>query len=92
VTLPLLTGVQTLEAGGSVVVRPENAALKLVIITGTGCTADVSRVDRWDATAHTTGSENAEDTIPANTRQSVEIDWPYYLITATGGALRYALI
>jgi len=89
--LPLLTGVQTLAAGTAIVVRPENAALKLTIITGAGCVASVSRVDSPTATAHTTGV-NAETDIPQNTRESYEVDWPYFRISAAGGSLRYALI
>ncbi|MGQ0816367.1 MAG: hypothetical protein ACT4O1_18210 [Gemmatimonadota bacterium] len=86
----LLTGVQTLAAGEGAVIAAY-PGIRLAVITDTGCTATLSRVDAAGATAHTTGSKNQE-TIAADTRRVVDIDWPFIRLSAAGGPLRYALV
>ena len=62
----------------------------LTVITGTGATATVSRVDDDEAEEHTTGTENAF-TVAAETRTVTQVDWPFYLVSVADGSCRVAL-
>jgi hypothetical protein len=61
---------------------------QLTIITGAGCTATYSLVDNIREDDHDTATD---DTVPANTLEVVSINWPFILLSAAGGPLRYAL-
>ena len=61
---------------------------KLTIIAGAGATASVSRVDLPDATAHTTGAQNTEPDVTANTRITIDVDWPFFYVSSAGGPSR----
>lgn len=64
---------------------------KITIITGAGATATYSRVDSMDAVAHTTGVENGT-TVPANTKETIDVDWPFFRVSVAGGTCRVGAI
>jgi len=80
----------TLAASGAVNVDARGFR-NLTIITATGATATVSRVDSMAATGHTTGTENSF-TVAQNTKTVTAVDWPYFRISSAGAGLRYALV
>lgn len=61
---------------------------KLTIETGAGCTATWSRVDTFNASAHTaqTGTQGASG------RTVIDIDWPFFRVSAAGGSCRVAMV
>lgn len=81
--------VGTLAAGEAVNVDARGF-LNLSVITATGCTATVSRVDSLAASAHTTG--NNQFTVNEETLSTTEVDWAFYRISAAAAGLRYALV
>lgn len=82
--------VRSLAAAASTVVDTRGMS-RLTIITGTGATATVSRVDSANASSHTTGTENSQ-TVTANTKEVIDVDWPFYRVSSAGGATRVAAV
>src|SRR5690349_6890835 len=64
---------------------------RLTVITATGTTATVSRVDNLDASSDTSGSENTQ-TVSANTALVLDTDWPFYRISVPSGSCRVAVL
>lgn len=81
--------VQSLAASGVVNVDARGAS-NLTVISGSGATTTVSRVDSMAAAAHTTGTEN-QFTVAATTKTVTAVDWPFYRISVAGGPCRFAL-
>lgn len=88
---PTKNQVVTVGAGEAAVFETAGFGVRITVITGTGATATVSRVDSFDADAHTTGSEN-QFTVAANTRQVTDADWPFYRVSSAGGTTRVAYV
>lgn len=76
---------------GQYIVIPASGMSALMVIAGAGATAVVSRVDSIAATAATGDSEDTLATVTAHTATASAVDWPFYLISVTGGSCRYAL-
>ena len=71
-------------ADGEATVEDMRGCVGVSVITGTGATATVSRVDSPTATAHGTGAR-AVGTVAATTLTSYTVDWPYLRISTAGG-------
>lgn len=82
--------VYTILSGAAVNVDTKGA-MNLTIIAGTGATATYSRVDKADASAHTTGTENGT-TVSANTKLVILNDWPFFRVSSSGGTTRVGLV
>jgi hypothetical protein len=81
--------VGTVTNGGAAVVVNARGFASLTIITGSGCTATISRVDSESAGANTGGA--SDQTVAATTKSVITVDWPFYRLSASGGDFRYAL-
>lgn len=77
-------------ADGAAVVLDARGFANLTVITGSGATVTVSRVDADDAAAHTTGTQN-QFTVAATTNVVTPVDWPFYRCSVAGGSCRIAL-
>ena len=64
---------------------------QLTVISGPGATTRVSRVDEHDADEHTDGDANSF-LVASEERVTLAVDWPFYLISVTGGECRCALV
>ena len=75
-------------ADGEAVVKDALGLAKLTIETGAGCTATWSRVDTYNASAHTAQTA----TQGASGRTVIDIDWPFFRVSAAGGSCRVAMV
>jgi hypothetical protein len=82
----LLTAPISISSGGTVVLSVYNG-IRLGIIPGSSTTATYSKVDSETATAH----DNATSAT-ATVHTAIDIEWPYYMVTSSGGTTRVALI
>ena len=88
----MLSNVILLNNGQAYTINATNA-IRLTVITGAGATAVISRVDSNSQTVdHTVGAENRETDVTANTKKVIDVDWPFYKVSVTGGSCRVALI
>lgn len=81
--------VGSLTDGQAIVVQALGRSV-LTVISESGATATVSRVDSLDAESHTTGSQNQFE-VAAENRTATNVDWPYYRISAASGTVRWSL-
>lgn len=83
-----LNGVVPIADGAGITLDARGCPV-ITFITGNTCTLTYSRVDSPSATSHTASevTENG-DTVTENTRLSLTVDWPYYRVSAAGGAAR----
>lgn len=85
-------GVGVLElADGESEVIDARAMAKMTVVAGSGATATISRVDSPDATADGPGFGDPAD-VAAESLSTIDVDWPFYRITSTGGPTRVGLV
>jgi hypothetical protein len=89
--LPVTTSGPVTIAAGEARIFDVRRAVRITVISGTGATATVSRVDSPGASAHTTGTEN-QFTVAATTKTATDVDWPFYRVSAAGGSVRVAVV
>jgi adhesin HecA-like repeat protein len=64
----------------------------LSIITDSGCTATVTRVDNASGTVISGGSGAPSSfTVAVSTFKTIPVDWQYYTVAAAGGVCRVCL-
>lgn len=78
-------------ASGAAVVIDARGMKYITVITGSGATATVSRVDTPTASAHTTGTENSF-TVAATTKTATAVDWPFWRVSVASGPCRIGLV
>lgn len=84
-------------AAGDYVVLDCRGLATLTILTETGATAAAYRVDSMAATSAPSGAQNlyaaeSGSAWTANNANRLPVDWPMVLVSATGGAVRVALV
>lgn len=80
---------RTLSDGDDVTVNATDG-IRLTILAGAGATVTVSRVD--DESASSATGHGSDQTVSADTQLSIDVDWPFYYISTSGGSARVALV
>lgn len=73
---------------GQAVTLDARGLSRLTIEAGALATVTLSRVDSATATAHTAQTE----TVNADSRSVIDVDWPFYRIDTAGGPARIAMV
>lgn len=85
-TFAQLTGVIDLTTGAGYLVNAYQG-IRLTMIPGGGGTVRYSKVDEADATAHDPATQT-----DITTETTIDVDWPFYYVTAQSGTARIALV
>jgi hypothetical protein len=64
---------------------------RLTVVTGSGATATISRVNDLHASARGTGGA-VEESVTEDSHLSIEVDWPFYRVSVTGGSCHVAMV
>lgn len=86
----MLSGVITLADGESYVINA-TSAIRITVISSAAGSGNVSRVDSQDADADSVDAWN-DTAVAAGAIEVIEVDWPYYRISASGGSIRFAIV
>lgn len=82
---------QTL-ADGDTVLIDARGYWKLTLLAASGATVTVHRATDGKTWTEPTGDENDVTAPAAGEALAIEVDWPFYLVSTSGGAVQWSLV